>query len=432
MKVAIRTSSCIAAVLSWALASALMIFILGGLRDRARLIRDNDNEQILNTLFTNLRDYDDVGAAIESNPILKERIDGFAIYGVDLTLTYRWGTVPLVFDENILKDQVRSRFGRYTIPDKKGYRVKFVLHTERMGPPASAPPMHRNNEPERQRRTRPDFNIFSSGKYLYIDVAHPAYWRTQTFTSILFPLCEIALLIAVFYIRHLYLRNQEYQDRIEAQKNLVVLGTAASTLAHEIKNPLLSIRLQTGILRKLFPDKGQDEIGIIDEEVERISTLIYRVNDYLREAEGNRVPINGYALVAETSQRLCGRNIIQEDSSKDMMIYMDSDRARSVLENIIRNALESGSDEGAIGASIAQHSGSVIISVFDRGRGIPETDMKRIFDPFFTRKSTGTGIGLSISKRFVEAVQGSIKLEPREGGGTLVRITLPEWEESVG
>ncbi|MDR0689034.1 MAG: sensor histidine kinase, partial [Spirochaetaceae bacterium] len=72
-------------------------------------------------------------------------------------------------------------------------------------------------------------------------------------------------------------------------------------------------------------------------------------------------------------------------------------------------------------------NGSLTITIFDRGKGIAPADLGRVFDPFFTSKSTGTGIGLSIVKRFVEAAHGSVSLERREGGGMAARITLPEY-----
>jgi two-component system sensor histidine kinase HydH len=91
--------------------------------------------------------------------------------------------------------------------------------------------------------------------------------------------------------------------------------------------------------------------------------------------------------------------------------------------------MESGSPENEICAAILRHveSSSIVISICDRGRGIAEGDLKRVFDPFFTSKNTGTGIGLSISKRFVEAAGGAIGIENREGGGTAVFITLEEY-----
>jgi two-component system sensor histidine kinase HydH len=105
MKISLKTASLFAALLCWALLSALVVFIILGLRDRARLIRDNDNERLLNHLFSSLRNYDDFGSAIESSQLLRERIAGFAIYGDDLLPAYQWGEVPRKFDEAILKNR---------------------------------------------------------------------------------------------------------------------------------------------------------------------------------------------------------------------------------------------------------------------------------------------------------------------------------------
>lgn len=431
MKKSVRTTSYLAAILVWSLFSILTFFIIHEMRDKAQLIRDKENEQLLNVLFSSLRNYDDFGSAIESSELLRKRVKGLAVYGHTLEPVYQWGRAPAAFDEELLKYYASTENGRYTIPDKQRRTIKFIIHTERMLPaPSPEEASRQRNPPRRRNMARPDslfWNTLVKGKYLYIDIAHPAYWRTETFTNILFFFCEIALLVLVLHIRNLYVRNGEYRERIEAQKNLVVLGTAASTLAHEIKNPLLSIRLQTGILGKILSDTGREEIAIIDEEVDRLTALIYRVNDFLRDAEGSRSIINSYELIQDISRRLCGRNIISGDSIRDGLIYMDSERARSVFENIIRNALESGSAGEAVKASIARTGGSVVIAVFDRGKGIAEGDMERIFDPFFTSKSTGTGIGLSISRRFVEAVGGSIVLENREGGGAVARIAFAEY-----
>ncbi|MDR2071639.1 MAG: sensor histidine kinase [Treponema sp.] len=476
MKAPLKTASWIAALLSWLLLSALTVFIILEIRDRARLIRDNDNERLFSVLFTSLReDYEDFGSFIESSPLLKSRIAGFGIFGEDLQPVYRWGTVPPVLDEELLKNRREAGPGRYAIPDKQGSRVKFILRTrpENIPPPSGQGDKRRRRERQMYYRNSPEtaeappgppppgvppsnpgplpesparsedvplafvfFSTLARSKYLYIDVIHPAYWRTQTLTAVFFPLCELALLVLVFFVRRLYLKNREYRDRIESQKNLVVLGTAASTLAHEIKNPLLSIRLQTGILRKLFAEAGKEELAVIDSEVERLSALTYRVNDFLRDASGNPAPLNSYAVLGETSRRLCGRDIVDEASVRDGMILMDGERARSVFENLIRNALESGGPEGEIRASIirsgghgSRFPGRLEITIVDRGRGIAPGDLERVFDPFFTRKSAGTGIGLSISRRFIEAAGGTIVLENREGGGAAVRITLPESKE---
>jgi two-component system sensor histidine kinase HydH len=436
MKITAKASSLLAAILSWVLLSALVIFSISGLRDRARLLRDNENEQILNMLFTSLRGFDDFGSAIESNEDLREQIRGFGVYGGDLLPLYRWGKAPPVFDESILGSRpLKSRYGRYTIPDRSSGSVKFVLQTERMAP--QPPPQRERHHPQAESPRMPPrqnwfFNTLVQSKYFYIDISHPVYWRIQNFTAVIRPLCILLLLALALYIRNLYMRNIEYRERIEAQKKLVVLGTAAATLAHEIKNPLLSIRLQTGILEKLYPEKGRDEIAIINEEVDRLSGLIYRVNDYLREGRGNPAAFDLRGLLEETGNRLCGRNIIEEGAPQRAMVFADSDRMRSVFENLLRNALESGGPPEETGISVrrsvAGGKAKVTVSVRDRGGGIDPADMGRIFDPFFTRKSTGTGIGLSISRRFIEAAGGTISITNREGGGTEVLVTLPEWK----
>jgi two-component system sensor histidine kinase HydH len=482
-KIPIRTASLIVAILGWLLATAIAAFITWSLRDRAGIIRDKDNEQIINILFASLRGYNDFGDAIEAHSWLKKRITGFAMYDADFIPIYRWGDTPETFDERLLGNRTSNpgedhffelrSFGRYISSSPGERSTRVVFHTDRLiprMPPLLSEDKQENGELEYNRLegnkkyglsgTELDMGLqlqkagsrlaatrntaqrviaiapqeyftlmisLARGEYIYIDIIHPTFWITNIATLIFLPVWELAFLFLMWYIRRLYLRNHEYRERIEAQKNLVVLGTAASTLAHEIKNPLLSIRLQTGILKKLCRDCN-DEVAIIDDEVERISALIYRVNDYLREAEGSPVTIKVCDFVNETSRRLCGRNIVSEESASDVLISMDTERARSVFENIIRNALESGGNEADVSASIVRIGSTVLVSVFDRGKGIGESDLKRVFDPFFTKKSTGTGIGLAISKRFIEAVGGTIELANREGGGAVVMITLPECE----
>jgi two-component system sensor histidine kinase HydH len=294
-----------------------------------------------------------------------------------------------------------------------------------------------------------------------VEIADANYYRTRLASMYALPFAALVFLCLAFYVRALYLKNREYRARIEVQKNLVVLGTAASTLAHEIKNPLLSIRLQTGILRKMHESDPPEELAIIDEEINRLSSLIFKVNDYLRDAAGKTGPLDVCALVAETSLRLCGVNIIElfenfsfrtttikkqqntqyfAGGTGPVLVDMDEDRARSVLENIITNALESGSPVNEIKAVITRgglpdfsHSrprGSVRVNIVDRGCGLGGVDTAAIFDPFYTSKSRGTGIGLAVCKRFVEAAGGTLSIDGREGGGVSVCITLKEYADT--
>jgi two-component system sensor histidine kinase HydH len=456
MKMPVRTASWIAAFLSWILMSSLVIFIIIVFRDRAELKRDSENERLLNMLFTSLRDYDDFGSAIESNDLLKERIAGFAIYGNDDLPLYSWGNAPGQFDESILPDKTEdNRYNRFTIANSKSRSVIFVIKTGRIPPPppkrysTDPGPYHDRNEknerienpfPRRSPRQEESalFNTFFMSNYYYIDISHPAYWRTLALTATLGPAFALAILVLAFFVRRLFMRNREYRAKIEAQKNLVVLGTAAATLAHEIKNPLLSIRIQTGILAKLYGGKGDEELAFINEEVDRLSALTYRVGDYLREGKGKPEKINIQGLICETARRLCGGEIIFK-GEENSFVFADPERLRSVFENLIRNALEAGSPPESLEAEITKTAygaglktaPAVSVIIRDRGLGIAESDIDRVFDPFFTGKSTGTGIGLSVSKRFAEAAGGSIGIRNREGGGAEVKVTLPEYIQTM-
>jgi two-component system sensor histidine kinase HydH len=447
-----KRGSLIAAVAAWALLCLLALFIIWGYRDRARLIRDNENERILNTLFTSVRDYEDFGSAITASETLRDRITGFAVYGADTALIHRWGKAPDRFDPALLEGKAPRRFNRYTISDRRGGSIKFVIHNER--PPAEPPrspsrikdpppnypvePLADRDQPPEppgdqrnayQRRNRQGpwfFSAFTGGNYVYIDLNQAAYWNTMLFTAILYPVCVIVFLLAVIAVRLLYLRNVEYRERIDAQQSLVILGTAASTLAHEIKNPLHSIKLQTGILKKIAGGLGDEEIARIEEEVNRLAALTYQVNDYLRDPAGNPETINIAEILDETSRRIRGVPILPSPAGQEVPVFIDTDRIRSVFENIIRNALEAGGPGEAIRARVKKEGGKVHVVIEDRGRGIAQEDLGRVFDPFYTSKSTGTGIGLAISRRFVEAAGGGIVLENRSGGGVAVRITLPQ------
>jgi two-component system sensor histidine kinase HydH len=264
-----------------------------------------------------------------------------------------------------------------------------------------------------------------NAEVVYLEIREPAYWADRRFATMLFPLVEIALAALVAFVRGLLLRNAEYRRRIEEQKSLVVLGTAASTLAHEIKNPLLSIRLQTRILEKTYPAGAQREIGIINDEVERLSALSHRVGDYLRDPAGNPSPIEIADMALEVGMRLCGRNVLKVSDPPPPRVLMDPERLRSVLENLVRNALEAGGPEEGVSIEASLIEGMAGVDVLDRGAGLAPEAAGKAFDPFFTTKSRGTGIGLSVCKRFVEAAGGSIALSPRQDGGCRARVLLP-------
>jgi two-component system sensor histidine kinase HydH len=233
-------------------------------------------------------------------------------------------------------------------------------------------------------------------------------------------------------IGFLYWRNAAYRKKLSAQQQLVRLGQVSRTLSHEIRNPLSAIRIQTGILKKTLPESGGEELKVIDEEVQRLALLTERVGDFLRDPLGSPEKIELAGFIRELTRR-CERPIaFASQAQAGVRARVDPQRFRSVLENLIRNAIESMEGRetrrspAPVEIFLAARKGRVEISVLDRGRGIPPELRDRIFDPFTTGKVRGSGIGLSICRRFVEAAGGRISLSDRPGGGTEARIELDQ------
>lgn len=175
----------------------------------------------------------------------------------------------------------------------------------------------------------------------------------------------------------------------------------------------------------MSPCEGNQEIRIIEEEVDRLNDLAERIGDFLRKPVGHPQCLNVLEEIRFLVPRFPGIKIQFTKSDSLWFVRIDLSRFRSVLENIIRNALESGSPVEEIQVALKPGLQHLKIHVKDRGSGLPAEGGKRLYDPFFTTKSTGTGLGLSISQTFLGAAGGKLTLQNREGGGVEAVITLP-------
>lgn len=404
--------------------SAVNVVIFRGITERNRLESRNDCERIFNILFASLRLYDDFGSAIEATQSLKRQILGVGLYGEGGGLLYRWGAVPDSYvPPAFVEADVKYDMARMYLESAKNNSLVLLLRPSRDGPPPP-PPEKKGSATRRDQSFL--FDTMRKADVIYLEIRQPQFWRQIRLQAFLFPAVEIILAALVVFIRLLVIKNGEYRERIEQQKNLVTLGTAASTLAHEIKNPLLAIRLQASILAKTLPGEARRELQIIDSEVERLSILSHRVNDFLRDPAGIPSRIDPVEVACAVGERLCGRSIVKSLSGNDFAVNIDPERLRSILENLLRNALESGGREEDVTIEIAKADGAVRIDVLDRGKGLQPGERERVFDPFFTTKSRGSGIGLAICRRFVLAARGAITLEDRRNGGIRARVVLPE------
>jgi len=263
-------------------------------------------------------------------------------------------------------------------------------------------------------------------RYVYMVVKDEYFYGLLILFRGLQVVFTLAYVLIIGLIGKLYLHNLTYRKQIEEQERLVMLGVAARTLTHEIKNPLSSIRLQSSIIERSGCTLHEVSLKIINEEVERLSLLSERVGDFLRNPMGNREPADLSLLTMKNLERYSGRIALPgAEDLPPMPILIDPDRYRSILDNLINNAIESGSPSGDIRVSLEKKGHEAVLTVSDRGNGITSEDMEKLFDPYFTTKSRGSGVGLSIVQNFVKALDGQIHIRSDEGEGTSVLIRLP-------
>ena len=262
---------------------------------------------------------------------------------------------------------------------------------------------------------------------LYIRMEGEMY-REQFLASVVWYTIALCLVVmTIVGIWNLYMRNFNYRVRLAEQEQLARLGEAARTLTHEIKNPLSAIALQNAYLRKTLPPEHHDELRVIEDEIGRLNHLTGRISEFLRNPQGEPEQIEVIPFLRELIGRFDQHIEFEASGHSSCFVVIDRERFRSVMENLIKNALESRNDDADPHVSLRIVAGSrhVTLTVADRGEGIPFGEEKKLFDPFYTTKIHGSGIGLAISLRFIEAADGTLRLHSREGGGTLAVVKLP-------
>ena len=219
--------------------------------------------------------------------------------------------------------------------------------------------------------------------------------------------------------------------QLHEQAALARLGEMAAVVAHEVKNPLAGVRGAIQVIGGRLPPGGRDAAAI-HEIIARIDALDELMKDLLlfaRPPQARPAPVDVVALAQETSMLLSedptARDVRVEVDGSAPAVMADAKLLSIVLLNLLLNAVHAMQQQGTIHISVSADDHTCRIAVADMGPGIPPDVRERIFTPFFTTKSRGTGLGLSTAKRLIEAHHGRIYVECPPGGGTIVTIELP-------
>lgn len=252
-----------------------------------------------------------------------------------------------------------------------------------------------------------------------------------------------AMLAAVGYalvIAPLRRNLQRSRMVIQRQEKLTALGMVAAGVAHEIRNPLTSIKARLFTQQALL-EKGSDaweDNGFIAGEISRLESIVRSFLAFARPAEPELSRVRLADVAREVSQLfesdLRNRGIeLRLVVERDVRVSADGAQLKQVLINLVKNAAESIQATGRIVLRVRSESSSgvkdrprsAVVEVEDNGPGIPLQIRGRLFDPFFTTKAQGSGLGLSTSLRIIEKHGGTIEFESNASSGTVFRILLP-------
>lgn len=223
------------------------------------------------------------------------------------------------------------------------------------------------------------------------------------------------------------LRN--LRERVVHSERMAALGELAARVAHEIRNPLISIGGFARRLEKKLSGDIQEYAKIIVNEVSRLENILKEILGFVKSSRVNKSCVNINDLLTgivdfitpemDEKQNL----VIREFSELPIVAVIDPDRIKEAILNIFTNAAQA-TDHGTITVKTRLEDNEAVIELTDTGCGIKEEDIKNIFNPFFTTKPQGTGLGLAVTHKIIQEHNGKIKVESVWGGGTAFKIYL--------
>lgn len=233
-------------------------------------------------------------------------------------------------------------------------------------------------------------------------------------------------------------QHRELEERLREAERLSAVGKLASGIAHEIRNPLNFINLSIDHIRSRLgsgrPDGTAEALALmsnIKAEIHRLNTMIENFLTVGKPLALNKSEVDMGVLIQDVvglaHQKAVEQGVAIEVAAEGSVPRLQADplQIKTCLMNVVLNAIQAMPTGGRLRITIVSAAGTLDITVSDTGPGISEEDLSRIFNPYFTTKQLGIGLGLAITKKIVEEHRGRITVRSRPNEGTDVVISLP-------
>ncbi len=221
------------------------------------------------------------------------------------------------------------------------------------------------------------------------------------------------------------------QTRLLLAEKEMIWKDLSRILAHEIKNPLTPIQLVAQRLEERMESDPQkvcdilpESISIISQEIENLRLLAQDFSNYAKVSQPTTEELLPATLIGEIVKSYSQDYKIELELADDMNILFDKTHFYQIITNILQNAIDATGDEGQIRIKLYGERSYVVLSIEDEGKGIHSEDLSRIFEPYFSRKSKGTGLGLALVKKLCDANGAVIRVKSKPGQGSTFTLII--------
>jgi signal transduction histidine kinase len=270
----------------------------------------------------------------------------------------------------------------------------------------------------------------------YNSIIKRQYTTFGVFAVIMFTIFFAMLLIvrkAESIIESRSIEQRKLVEQLNLAERLAALGEMVAGVSHEIKNPLGIIQSTSELLNSMpNADETQKRLsGVITEESIRLNRIVTEFLDFARPHELNIHEFDIKEIINKNIDFLRPEidkkriNVESNLDSRSYMIEADQDLLHRVLMNLILNSIQSMPESGTIQVNVGEEKGAYSIRIKDNGSGISDENISKIFNPFFTTKERGSGLGLPIVRKIIEGHGGTVDIESAKGVGTSVTLHLP-------